>query len=171
MNKIINAGLTTDGRYGNATVDKVKEFQSAYGLKADGQVGTQTVSKMVEVLESMAVVYPSKPSVSVSAGTNRTNTTFNWNACSDTDWYDIRIYDSNNNCISQQFNYNGTSYALTLDAGTYSVDVASVNAKGTYTLANGLDLQYKQKRPPQRQLLRQPQRPPPQLLLPQRQHQ
>lgn len=29
-------------------LNKVKEFQSAYGLKADGQVGAKTVSKMVE---------------------------------------------------------------------------------------------------------------------------
>lgn len=136
LNKMIHAGLTTDGRYGDATVNKVKEFQSAYGLTADGQVGAKTVAKMVEVLESMAVVYPSKPAVSVSAGTNRTNTVFSWNACSDADWYDIRIYDTNNNCISQNMNYNGTSYALVLEAGTYSVDVASVNAKGTWTFSD-----------------------------------
>ena len=136
LNKTIGAGLNVDGRFGDSTTAKVREFQSRYGLTADGYVGTSTVSKMVEVLNSL-VVSPSAPVLNVSAGNDQTNTVLKWNVCSNADWYDIYIYDSNGNHVSGYpiYSYGGTSYAVTLPAGSYSADIASVNSNGNYTFS------------------------------------
>jgi peptidoglycan hydrolase-like protein with peptidoglycan-binding domain len=50
LNKLINAGLTVDGHYGQATQDAVKKFQRANGLVEDGWAGVQTQAKIVEAL-------------------------------------------------------------------------------------------------------------------------
>jgi hypothetical protein len=43
-----------DGNFGNATHNKVVDFQSKNGLKPDGVVGKRTISKMIEKGESSA---------------------------------------------------------------------------------------------------------------------
>jgi lysozyme family protein len=50
LNKLINAGLTVDGKYGQSTQDAVKKFQRANGLVEDGWAGVQTQAKIVEAL-------------------------------------------------------------------------------------------------------------------------
>lgn len=43
-------GIDVDGRYGPATEEAVKKFQSEYGLEADGKCGPDTSAKMAEVI-------------------------------------------------------------------------------------------------------------------------
>jgi peptidoglycan hydrolase-like protein with peptidoglycan-binding domain len=50
LNKLINAGLTVDGKYGAGTQAAVKKFQEANGLTPDGWAGVQTQAKIAELL-------------------------------------------------------------------------------------------------------------------------
>ena len=70
---------------------------------------------------------PSQPTLSVSAGTATKATTFSWNACANTDRYDLRIYQEG---TSEPFLYQqttDTSFSLDLPEGKYWANVASVN--------------------------------------------
>lgn len=51
LNKLVNAGLTVDGKYGEATQNAVKTFQKANGLTEDGWAGVQTQAAMVDALQ------------------------------------------------------------------------------------------------------------------------
>jgi peptidoglycan hydrolase-like protein with peptidoglycan-binding domain len=50
LNKLIDAKLTVDGKYGQATQDAVKKFQQANGLTPDGWAGVQTQAAIVNAL-------------------------------------------------------------------------------------------------------------------------
>jgi peptidoglycan hydrolase-like protein with peptidoglycan-binding domain len=51
LNKLMNAGLTVDGDYGEATREAVKKYQEAHGLEADGWAGVQTQASIVDALK------------------------------------------------------------------------------------------------------------------------
>lgn len=78
-------------------------------------------------------IVPSKPSLTVSSGTATSKTTFSWNACSNADWYDVRVYKSDGTNIITTYNINGLSYSIDLPQGDYYATVHSVNSNGTYT--------------------------------------
>ena len=50
LNKLINAGLTVDGHYGDGTRNAVKQFQQANGLTSDGWAGILTQAAIVDAL-------------------------------------------------------------------------------------------------------------------------
>jgi peptidoglycan hydrolase-like protein with peptidoglycan-binding domain len=54
LNKLTDAKLTVDGKYGQATQDAVKKFQTANGLTADGWAGVQTQAAIVSALQEKA---------------------------------------------------------------------------------------------------------------------
>lgn len=66
LNRLMNAGLSVDGAFGNATYNAVRSFQQGNGLVVDGIVGYNTRTKLQERWNATKVVYPS--SVSLSAG-------------------------------------------------------------------------------------------------------
>ena len=49
LNKVINAGLDTDGIAGPKTVEAIKNFQKKYGLTVDGICGPNTWAKLEEL--------------------------------------------------------------------------------------------------------------------------
>ncbi|MBR3870241.1 MAG: peptidoglycan-binding protein [Clostridia bacterium] len=51
LNRIMNAGLTVDGIFGNGTQQAVKNFQSKYGLSVDGIAGPNTLNKINDILK------------------------------------------------------------------------------------------------------------------------
>ena len=85
---------------------------------------------------------PSKPSISVKAGTSNINdaTVISCNNCSDTTHYDFRIYRKGE---AEPFVFEGVSspsYSINLPVGTYSCNIASVNSNyGTYTFSDSID--------------------------------
>ena len=50
LNKLINAGLIADGKFGPLTEMAVKNFQRQYGLTADGIVGKQTQAVITRLM-------------------------------------------------------------------------------------------------------------------------
>lgn len=135
MNEIIGAGLTVDGFYGELTAAAVKSFQTKYGLGADGIVGAETIGKIVELRTAVAPKTPSQPTLNIDAGTSTTNTIFSWNACDNTNWYDIRYYDSNGNNLATIWSSTKTTYYTNLPNGTYYANVAAVNENGNHTFS------------------------------------
>ena len=79
------------------------------------------------------IVVPSKPSLSIAAGTTTSKSAFSWNACSNADWYDVRVYKSDGTNIITTYKINGLSYSIDLPQGDYYATVHSVNSNGTYT--------------------------------------
>lgn len=72
-------------------------------------------------------VVPSQPTLSISSGSSTSQTTFSWNACSNTDRYDLRVFAGDE---SQEFIYQqttGTSISLNLPEGNWSANVVAVN--------------------------------------------
>ncbi len=56
LNKLTNAGLIVDGKFGAKTDAAVKNFQKANNLLVDGIAGKVTIGKITELLNSGAVV-------------------------------------------------------------------------------------------------------------------
>ncbi len=78
---------------------------------------------------------PSKPSLQVQAGSTIKETVLSWDACSNTEWYDVRIYrKSDNECI--YFNtVRDTSLRVQLPQGEWLADVAAVNSAEKWTFS------------------------------------
>ena len=74
-------------------------------------------------------IIPSKPILNVSSATASDKVTFSWNACSNTDRYDLRVYaegmSGDNYFIYKQT--NGTSLTYTLPEGNWWANVVAVN--------------------------------------------
>lgn len=51
LNKLVDAKLTVDGKYGDATHDAVRKFQTAHGLTVDGWAGIETQAAIVNALK------------------------------------------------------------------------------------------------------------------------
>ena len=101
----------------------------------EGYCSMQYLTKKEDVVIEPTPVYPSQPSLSVSAGTSYGKTTLNWNSCENTNWYDIRIYKSDGTNILTLYNQYTTSYSLPLTTGSYYANIASVNENGNYTFS------------------------------------
>lgn len=77
---------------------------------------------------------PSKPTLSLIAGNNHTNTTFTWNVCENANTYtlDVTNMDTGEKVLSKSM--TGTNYEMILSVpGNYSAQVTSVYTKGGTT--------------------------------------
>ena len=79
---------------------------------------------------------PAKPSINVSAGDELHEVIMYCDATANTDWYDYRIYDLNDNCIWGKGEVKSTQFAALLPAGTYKANIAAVNGQGLYTFSD-----------------------------------
>ncbi len=70
-------------------------------------------------------VTPSKPVVTARDIGSKVH--LEWNACSNADYYDVRIFDENEQQILMQYGVYATSFDYPLSAGTYHASVAAVN--------------------------------------------
>lgn len=99
---------------------------------------------------------PSKPTLSVDAGTAGNKTYFKWNSCSNTTHYDLRVYTGNDNLVYAIGNcsdadafgthmmYTDTSHAKALGEGSYYTRVAAVNNEtGEYTFSDFVEFTVK----------------------------
>ncbi|MEE1397780.1 MAG: lectin-like protein [Ruminococcus sp.] len=84
-------------------------------------------------------VVPSMPSLSISVGTSYSMTTLNWNNCDNTDFYGIRVYKSDGTQLKYIEPYYGTSYSISLGAGSYYASIASVNSNGNYQICGDVN--------------------------------
>ena len=69
LNKVMGAGLTVDGDYGNRTITAVENFQSRCGLNADGVAGEKTVSMLNDIIsgkKKLPAEQKAKPSPSAA---------------------------------------------------------------------------------------------------------
>ena len=83
--------------------------------------------------------YPAKPVVSWSASKNGDaldEFTFTWAPTADTDWYDIRFYNANGENIWTRIQYYRNFFRAYFPAGSYSMDVASVNTHGLWSFSD-----------------------------------
>lgn len=90
------------------------------------------------ILRYTAPVVPDKPTLSVSATTSASPVSFLWNACANTNWYDVRIYKSDDTNIVSEMGIQALSYSYSLSAGSYYANVASVNENGNYTFSDNV---------------------------------
>lgn len=79
-------------------------------------------------------VTPAKPIVTASDIGNKVH--LEWNACSNADYYDVRIYDENEQVVLVQYGVKATSFDYPLNAGTYRVSVAAVNNNTNYMFSD-----------------------------------
>ena len=92
------------------------------------------------------IAIPSKPTLTVTAGTNSTATKFSWNSCKNTNEYTLNIYNSSTNKLYKSVTQTDTSYSQVItDAGnyyaivtarntTYKQEVSSEKAGGGFTV-------------------------------------
>lgn len=74
------------------------------------------------------VVYPGKPVLNVRANTSSEYTQFWWDATSNTDEYEIKIYDSNTGDMAYYYTgVKGTNYQAKLEPGTYTAHAMSID--------------------------------------------
>lgn len=52
LNSIIDAGLVVDGYFGYKTENRVRDFQSKYGLMNDGIYGKESHNKMKSIINN-----------------------------------------------------------------------------------------------------------------------
>lgn len=120
------------------TVIKVNSSGSWGYVNWNGTTGycsMQYLTKKPEVV----IVTPSMPSLSISAGTSYSMTTLNWNNCDNTDFYGIRVYKSDGTQLKYIEPYYGTSYSISLGAGSYYASIASVNSNGNYQICGDVN--------------------------------
>ena len=140
VDKKVLAGGTTSG-----TTTYTFNETGRYGiwLAARNSAGSQ-VSAVVII---NVYKYPGKPSVTYSSwsdGSEQDEFTFSWNETTDTDWYDIRFYDSTGNRIKMIMEHSKTRwFRAYFPAGSYSMNVAAVSANGTYTFSSNVSFTVK----------------------------
>ena len=69
---------------------------------------------------------PSKPNPSISPGNSQTATVISWNTCSNTNYYELKVYNSSGTAIISESNLKTTSKNVLLPSGSYSVEVTAV---------------------------------------------
>lgn len=108
---------------------------SMYGSGGRVNVNPDSFSYIYELAPT-----PSKPTLTVNAGNSETNTVLTWTACSDTEWYDIRIYIYETETdYKTLFGYkDGTTYSIVLPAGKYFANIASVNSHDKFTFSDSV---------------------------------
>ncbi len=80
---------------------------------------------------------PEKPVLNVISGNSNTETVLLWNACSDTDFYAVRIYyNDRDEYYLYEEPYHETSFNVVLPAGEYRANVASVSNNGKCTFSD-----------------------------------
>lgn len=74
---------------------------------------------------------PSKPTLSLIAGNNHTNTTFTWNVCDNTNTYTLDVVNKDTGTSVLSKSLTGTNYEIILStAGNYYAQVTAVYTKG-----------------------------------------
>jgi hypothetical protein len=134
-----------DGIFGSKSEESLMCYQTSRNLSADGKLGPKTIAAMVEdvlnilhpVTTEPPVITPEMPyDLAAFAGDNYTTTRFTWAACTDADWYDVRIYKAGEEeAMKTTYNIYDLSYQFPLTAGEYEFSVASVNANGNYQIS------------------------------------
>ena len=81
-----------DSDFGSATDAAVRAFQGDHGLDVDGIVGNDTRNTIIAEIDKL--LYPSKPELTVSAGSQYTPVTLTWNNCENTNRYGVRVFKS-----------------------------------------------------------------------------
>ena len=81
---------------------------------------------------------PEKPIVTVNATDEAHPVAFSWAACDNADWYDVRIYKSDDTNIVSQMEIKDLSFTYSLEVGNYYANVASVNANGNYQFSDNI---------------------------------
>ena len=140
VDKKVLAGGTTGG---TATYTFNETGRYGIWLAARNSAGSQ--------VSAVAIInvykYPGKPSVTYSSwsdGSEQDEFTFYWNETTDTDWYDIRFYDSTGNRIKMITEHSKTRwFRAYFPAGSYSMNVAAVSANGTYTFSSNVSFTVK----------------------------
>ena len=91
--------------------------------------GTNTSSDRKNFTVVSAV--PSKPTLSLIAGNNHTNTTFTWNVCDNTNTYTLDVVNKDTGKSVLSKSLTGTNYEMILStAGNYYAQVTAVYTKG-----------------------------------------
>lgn len=75
LNWCINAKLSVDGNFGNATDNATRKYQTQYGLKVDGIFGAQSKRKAQEIINKYA---PPKEADPLQPWYDAMTTQFNW---------------------------------------------------------------------------------------------
>ncbi len=90
-----------------------------------------------EAISFLVKERPSKPSLDVTV--NGTSVSLEWNECSNTDYYGVRINTSNDG-ISYLYTepYEGNDFITSLPPGKYFANIASVQKNGFYTFSDDI---------------------------------
>lgn len=133
---------------GNNTFHVIESFEySGRGFSPDGWVAMSRLSTgnwskvdWFVLIESTQVIPPSKPVLSISSGTTTQLTTFSWDACSNTNRYDLRIFPAGSADLIIYQETTGTSATIQLPEGSWYASVAATNTDSTlYTFSDNVN--------------------------------
>lgn len=148
LNKVQNAGLVVDGKFGSGTLAAVKTFQKANGLKVDGVVGSATWAALSEKYNATETESTLKiDSGSYNPGTLTKGKSYAINGKITSDYkitsVAVGVYNSDGSATAQvkTVSPNSKSYNISkadsyikfgsLAAGTYTFKATATDASGT----------------------------------------
>ena len=127
---------TTANRSSNSSVRKFKGFYTP-NWNAASVWSASTVANINIGDVDDYVAPPGKPTLNLSVGSSSTATVFSWARTSNTEYYTLRVYNSNGNQILLEGGITATSYSTKLAAGKYTAKLASVNnTAGVWTFSD-----------------------------------
>ncbi len=128
LNKLMGAGLVVDGKFGDATLRAVKNFQSKYGLVVDGDAGPNTNRKINELLKGQETPATASIPSGVAVSVSGYDVTVRWNASANASNYDVYL-------LQEPWGWPDVKYSANTKQTSHTFSNVSVGGYAAFVIA------------------------------------